>query len=775
MVGGEPARAWARRRRRRRRQPSLALAAALFAAAVTSAHAFFWTDGDHRRAAAISSLEQHDEHAASLAITAAEEAAAAASGGTRSLLQHAADPTTTTADEDALAAAVAAAAAAIDPGVSEAQAARASSAAADAAAAAAANAAAAEAAARAAALLAEQQQQQAAPGAVPDTVTFADADDPLTADPLAASASSSTASGGTLEQWEQQIEAAAAPPEDDDGGDEADLSDGPALRPVPGAASFCSPQVVDGGARLRAAAGAGAGAAGAAGAAGTAAEGEDGSGSGASSPAPPPPRCRLFTKVCADHDQLVLYSPRHNPRHPSFRGLPPPLRLPGVRADYHTCDGAWGTAFDYPPPLVRPATPGEESGALASPAFSRCTVPVVLFPSNLYELGDFFRNTVATVRGLQIAGLMDRRMTLVVAALGMRLEPWHRFLLRPFSAYGATTLSHLSSRLPSETREDYAPDATHVRCFSQLLVCPTPRYWAAAAGSGEEGGGGRGLLAGGGSKSAAQPDKHQRRQQQQQQQAQQQQQYPPLWATGQDVLEHYRAELPPDGGIPIPGPGAPPEDPLYPHALRDPSKLRVIVAARRSRASRARLLNQEQVWSWCTKFAPPPGVGRGWNGTACALHEFGRDLRRDLALASRADVLIAVHGPDLYLGALAMPRRSSVIEIRPYGFNATSDARADGYFRAPLRSGEGDALFWWGVDVEDAAASKPGQRELEGRGDPAEWPRDRHVAMRLVPLQYVMERVALTRRDTDKYRGFRARRQHHVSDAAPPRVLREDE
>jgi hypothetical protein len=56
-------------------------------------------------------------------------------------------------------------------------------------------------------------------------------------------------------------------------------------------------------------------------------------------------------------------------------------------------------------------------------------------------------------------------MTIAVATLGMRLEPYHHFLLRPFSAHNVTTLSHLSARLPLDTPEPYTPDGTHVRCF----------------------------------------------------------------------------------------------------------------------------------------------------------------------------------------------------------------------------------------------------------------------------------------------------------------------
>lgn len=81
------------------------------------------------------------------------------------------------------------------------------------------------------------------------------------------------------------------------------------------------------------------------------------------------------------------------------------------------------------------------------------------------------------------------------------------------------------------------------------------------------------------------------------------------------------------------------------------------------------MLNQEQVWSWCTTFIPPQGVVN-WNGTACLLHEFGKDHFKDLSVLSAADVLVGMHGGSLF-NAFHMKHRSSVVEIRPYQFNGT--------------------------------------------------------------------------------------------------------
>jgi len=36
--------------------------------------------------------------------------------------------------------------------------------------------------------------------------------------------------------------------------------------------------------------------------------------------------------------------------------------------------------------------------------------------------------------------------------------------------------------------------------------------------------------------------------------------------------------------------------------------------------------------------------------------------------------------------------------------------------------------------------------------------------MRLIPLQYIFERIALTRRDLTSYLSFRKRREHYITD-----------
>jgi hypothetical protein len=157
------------------------------------------------------------------------------------------------------------------------------------------------------------------------------------------------------------------------------------------------------------------------------------------------------------------------------------------------------------------------------------TIPLVIYPNYLYVYGEFFMRTVATLYAMQARGWIDKRcvrgiertrlslrwavqngqvnpasrwrrawrtpagarvgldkprpadrvlpppltipppkknrVTLVVATLNMRLEPYHYFLLKPFTNWNVTTLGHFSSRLPLATPEHYNPDGQHVRCF----------------------------------------------------------------------------------------------------------------------------------------------------------------------------------------------------------------------------------------------------------------------------------------------------------------------
>ncbi|KAF6265694.1 hypothetical protein COO60DRAFT_1457009 [Scenedesmus sp. NREL 46B-D3] len=422
-----------------------------------------------------------------------------------------------------------------------------------------------------------------------------------------------------------------------------------------------------------------------------------------------PTQCQKLTKVCLDQNVYVLYENEANPRHELFSSMAK-LQLRNITVDYYGFSDVWGTHLS---------------------TLNRC-IPMVVYSSHLYMYGNFFANTVTAIHMMQQAGVLDTRLSLVLDTFGMKMEPFHSFLLAPFTPFDVTTLSHMSSRQPREQPESYSPDGQHARCFWHLLACQ---------------------FGGTDPQPPAPVDS-------------------PLWSTGQAVLI----------GV-----------------LPRRSKLRAIV-------------NQDQVWSWCLKFKPPQGV-QDWNGTACLLHEFGKDLKADLVYSSQADVMIGVHGAGLF-NAFFMPQHSSLIEIRPLNFTGhlpnqymkastwwlrmhhgdsvwelpvvpelawqgqlasvkpnwcaqqrQVPSHARGCREADMAHHDGDSIFWWGVNVVNPAHSAPGVLELQRRGAPHTWSRERHTFVRLMALQYLLERITLTRTDKARYASFREKHEHYISDA----------
>ena len=257
--------------------------------------------------------------------------------------------------------------------------------------------------------------------------------------------------------------------------------------------------------------------------------------------------CQTFRKACVDQESYVLYGTEHNPTHESFRELPQ-ISLDNIYMDYYGFGDAWNTAFLHPQPLVRPGTRGEESKELSSPQFTSCTIPIIFYANYVYSYGEFFLRTVVNIYLMQQKGYIDNAVTFTVSTLGQALEPWQSFLLIPFSIHPPTTLSHLSSRADIDTAEAYSPDGRHVRCFNQLLACQM-NFMVVPS-----------------DETLFSPK--------------------PLWSTGQVIMQHYKDSLPPLN----------PE--LYPdeESFDDPSKLRVlIVARRRSHTALRTFTNQEQV------------------------------------------------------------------------------------------------------------------------------------------------------------------------------------
>lgn len=424
-----------------------------------------------------------------------------------------------------------------------------------------------------------------------------------------------------------------------------------------------------------------------------------------------PPQCQQLSRVCVDHSVCVLYDNRPSP---AANGLP---RINGSHTVLNHppgVDDTWGSSFLHPGPVLRPAAPAasEETRELSHPSFSSCTVPLVIYADHLHSYPDFLINTAARLAMLQLNHTLDTRLTLVVDTFGLKLQPFHRFLLSPLSAFRVTTLSHLSSRMPLSKLERFNPDGQHVRCFRQLLLCQMRGSASSAA---------RALA-------QSAPIQH------------------PLWTTGQRVFSYYQRRLPP-------------VDPSF----TDSMKLKVLIAAPTRSDNVRAVINQDQVWSWCSNFKPREEV-QAWAGTACLLHEFGKNsLLEDLVYVRQADVLLGLHDDSLYW-AFFMQQHSSVVEIRPRGL---AGPQADQHMKE-VTAGDGHSIWWWGIDIFDPAHSAPGSLEVQQRGDPRSWPKDRHVFVRLMALQHIFERIALSRGSPVTYSDYRQRQQHHITDLLEP-------
>ena len=103
------------------------------------------------------------------------------------------------------------------------------------------------------------------------------------------------------------------------------------------------------------------------------------------------------------------------------------------------------------------------------------------------------------------------------------------------------------------------------------------------------------------------------------------------------------------------------------------------------RRGKRRILNLPSLASWCT--------GGVLQGTSCRQWEFGGGLAADMGAMRQASVLVGMHGAGL-ANAFFMPRGSSVIEVRPYGFEGTWPDR---YLK--LQLGLEDALGYFQLSV----------------------------------------------------------------------------
>lgn len=408
-----------------------------------------------------------------------------------------------------------------------------------------------------------------------------------------------------------------------------------------------------------------------------------------------------------DQESYIVYQDQWNPFTRAVNGSPL-FDDKHILVDLFGVRDAWGAQRTYPEVVVRPfSAESEEAPDLRNPKFSSCTLPVVLYSSYGNFFSEQLMRSFVVLSLMAHFGVLNRYVTLVVPNLGMKLYQYIYFLNQPFSVYNVTTLSHLSSRLPYDTPEGYSYERKHVRCFEQLLLCHVkPKLM-----------------------------RHKF--------------YPqPLWVSSQRLVQYYEPVLS-----------------RVPHSFALNTTLHVLIIDRddavvpgRGVVDARRILNLRQVLHWCKHYRP--AQGSRYVKTACVLHFFGRDLMQDLALCKQTDVMIGIHGSGLF-NAFFMPYHSSLIEVRPYGFQGYW---SNMYMRNLSRHVDLDSIFWWGINVVNPDHYRPSMFERAGIGTAVTYIRDRHTFINVTVLNVLMDHIVWVDKDRDRYEAVRQSHLTHLRD-----------
>ncbi|KAL4427722.1 hypothetical protein ABPG75_001811 [Micractinium tetrahymenae] len=137
------------------------------------------------------------------------------------------------------------------------------------------------------------------------------------------------------------------------------------------------------------------------------------------------------------------------------------------------------------------------------------------------------------------------------------------------------------------------------------------------------------------------------------------------------------------------------------------------------------------------------------------------DLKANLANVRAADALVTVHGSGC-ANWLSMRRGSALLELRPFEFGSQLRHWAD-WFYPHIGYEVQHAVHWYGLNVEDPAASTPSQREKDKvNPDDSRYKRDRHTTLSFAALREMLSRIAAAGRDKEKYLKQVERKEHYV-------------
>ncbi|KAL4424793.1 hypothetical protein ABPG77_000833 [Micractinium sp. CCAP 211/92] len=372
------------------------------------------------------------------------------------------------------------------------------------------------------------------------------------------------------------------------------------------------------------------------------------------------------------------------------------------------------------PMPTRPASALEPTPYLAQPAFSTCTVPVVLYPIFAENFAHLFHDAASFLHSL-LRRTPWRAHARVVAFTpdGLAMTQPEAQLLPVLSNMSVVSWADFSRRLPP----DYNPQADRQlspaswegdeqRCFDSLFICgrrfkPDRPLELGMPGSEEE------------------------------EQARLRTAVPrENYGFGQEVVRWYQRQ----GLVPLP----PKPAAAAVASIGGSSRQLKVLFMRRDSGGR-QLLNAEALVRSCNawRYQLPAG---GEVSADCRQVELP-NLEAGIAAAQEADVFIGMHGANMANSYLMRPG-SSTIEITPYEFG-----KMKGVF-GPCTQNAQDAssrLLWWSAVVCDASLSTPGPEEAAGREPSRWWPRDRSSRVPWAVLQTILEEIVQVAGDRQRY------------------------
>ncbi|GLC39349.1 hypothetical protein PLESTB_000894600 [Pleodorina starrii] len=485
--------------------------------------------------------------------------------------------------------------------------------------------------------------------------------------------------------------------------------------------------------------------------------------------------CKVLRQVCLHQDALVSYDPAHyasyNPETNRSELRSPVSYLPTWTSSWNIPGAMNSDAIvgnqDAATLHIRPATRLESHPALQqqqqhhhhhhAPAFSRCTLPVLLLADWPFNFGEFFANGASTA---DLWFRVQRRLpgkdvTLALALpAGLSPSPFHQALLGHLSSRPVTSLERMAAEAEmaahggGAARLSWSHDGVPRACFMQVVVCKlqgthesSPLQTAAAVAAH--------LDAVGGPLPAD-----------------------PLGfgASGDRGPHHGSADA--AAAAAAAGPAAPPALP----SLDDDSTLRVAIEARHGGVRS--LLNLHQLVDHCNRVPWTP-VG-SFRRVACrplitydTPQLSGLDRFRATAAAVRSShVLVAVHGAGATNGFFLTPvggTAAAVLEVRPCGFGSGFPWWVDVHMAINLPR-LGDKVRFHAYNIEDPTQCSPSDWELavrqpaggvNTRAGGGHFARDQHLTLRPDGLMAMVRHVGSLLRNPEAYAAAKAANELH--------------